>query len=143
MDTLSAPGPGPARRFRTSIFRPPMPKRSEFIEHVIETMRSFGPVTARTMFGGWGLYHDGVFFALVFDDTLYLKSDATNAADFDARGLEPFVFESRKGGETITTSYRRAPEEALESPEEMARWARSAYGAALRKGSAKRAKKSG
>ena len=117
-----------------------MPKRSEFVEHVIETMRSFGAVTARTMFGGWGLYRDGVFFALVFDDTLYLKADAANVADFEARGLEQFVFESRKGGETITTSYRRAPEEALESPEEMARWARSGYGAALRKKGAPRAK---
>ena len=117
-----------------------MPKRSEFVEHVIETMRSFGPVTARTMFGGWGLYHEGVFFALVFDDTLYLKSDATNAAEFEARGLEPFVFESRKAGETITTSYRRAPEEALESLDEMARWARSGYGAALRKAGVRRTK---
>ena len=117
-----------------------MPKRSEFVEHVIEMMRSFGPVTARTMFGGWGLYHEGTFFALVFDDTLYLKADAKNIADFEARGLEQFVFESRKGGETITTSYRRAPEEALESGDEMARWARSAYGAALRKAGVRRTK---
>jgi len=117
-----------------------MPKRSEFVEHVIETMRSFGPVTARTMFGGWGLYHDGVFFALVFDDTLYLKSDATNAAEFEARGLHPFVFESKTDGETITTSYRQAPPEALDSPDEMAPWARSAYGAALRKPAVRREK---
>jgi DNA transformation protein len=116
--------------------------RSEFVEHVVEMLRAFGPVSARRMFGGWGLYHEGIFFALVFDETLYLKADAANARDFEARGLEPFVFESRNGGETVTTSYRRAPEEALESPEEMARWARSGYGAALRKEGARREKAS-
>ena len=119
-----------------------MPKQSDFLEHVVEQMRSFGPVTVRRMFGGWGLYHEGTFFALVFDDTLYLKADAKNAPQFDARGLEPFVFASPKRQETITTSYRRAPEETLESLEEMARWARGAYGAALRKEGARREKAS-
>ena len=115
-----------------------MPRRSDFVEHVVEMMRQFGAVAPRPMFGGWGLYRDGVFFALVFDDTLYLKADDGNAPDFEAEGLEPFVFESRNTGETILTSYRRAPDEALESPEVMARWARGALGAALRKQQARR-----
>ena len=103
------------------------------MEHVVETLRSFGAVTARRMFGGWGLYHQGVFFALVFGDVLYLKADEENRADFEALGLEPFAFESKRAAGTILTSYRRAPDEALERPEVMARWARSALGAALRK----------
>jgi DNA transformation protein len=105
---------------------------------VVEMLRAFGAVTARRMFGGWGLYHQGVFFALVFDDVLYLKADEENRADFEALGLEPFVFESKKSAETILTSYRRAPDEALESREVMARWARSALGAALRKEKARK-----
>ena len=115
-----------------------MPRRSEFVEHVVEMMRTFGAVVSRPMFGGWGLYHEGVFFALVHGDTLYLKADDGNAPDFEAAGLEAFVFESRNSGETILTSYRRAPEEALESPDVMAHWARGALGAALRKEQARR-----
>jgi DNA transformation protein len=113
-----------------------MAKRSEFVEHVVETMRAFGPVEARAMFGGWGLYHQGAFFALVAGDTLFLKTDAENRTHFEALGLEPFVFEA-KGGKKSAMSYRRAPDEALESPAVMARWARYAYEAALRAAAAK------
>ena len=115
-----------------------MAARNEFVDHVVETLRVFGAVTVRRMFGGWGLYHEGVFFALIADDVLYLKADERNAKDFDKHGLEPFVFEKPREGETIVTSYRRAPDEALEDPRVMARWAKSAYGAALRKEARKR-----
>lgn len=101
-----------------------------FLAHALECLRPFGPVQAKRMFGGWGLYREDVFFALVLRETLYLKSDEGNRADFDARGLEPFSFE--KGGKTVVTSYRMAPEEALEDPRVMAAWARRAYEAALR-----------
>jgi DNA transformation protein len=109
-----------------------MAMRSQFTEHVVEMMRAFGPVEAKSMFGGWGLYRDGVFFALVANDTLYLKVDDGNRARFDDEGLEPFVFESRDGRKT-SLSYRRAPDDALENPDVMAEWARCGYDAALRK----------
>lgn len=108
-----------------------MVSRSDFTDHVVEMMRLLGPVEAKRMFGGWGLYHRGVFFALVAEDTLYLKADDETRAEFEALGREPFVFR-HTGGETIVTSYYLAPDEALESPAEMADWARKAYGAALR-----------
>ena len=108
-----------------------MAKHNEFVAHIVETMSAFGPVESKAMFGGWGLYHQGVFFALVAADMLYLKSDPENAAQFDAENLPPFVYES-KVGERITMSYRAAPAEAMESPAVMATWARLGYGAALR-----------
>ena len=104
---------------------------AEFVAHVVECLRGLGPVESRRMFGGWGLYHQGAFFALVIRDTLYLKTDEENRPAFDARSLEPFSFV--KGGETIVTAYRMAPEEALEDPRVMTQWARGAYAAALRK----------
>ena len=94
-------------------------------------MRAFGPIEAKRMFGGWGLYREDVFFGLVIRDTLYLKTDESNRAEFESRNLEPFTFV--KGGETVVTSYRAAPEEALEDPHVMARWAKGAYAAALGK----------
>lgn len=113
-----------------------MAKRSEFVEHVVETMRLLGPVEAKSMFGGWGLYHRGAFFAIVAQDTLFLKTDAENRPRFDAEGLEPFVFQAKDGKKTAM-SYRRAPDEALDNPAVMAEWARLGYDAALRAAAAK------
>ena len=114
-----------------------MPKRSEFVEHVVETMRRFGPVEAKPMFGGWGIYHQGLFFALIAEDALYIKTDDENRADFDARGLAPFVY-PMKDGQTIVMSYCQAPEDALENSDVMAEWARRGYAAALRAAAKKR-----
>lgn len=102
-----------------------------FVEHAIDMMRAFGPVEAKSMFGGWGLYHQGLFFALIAEESLYLKVDDVNLGEFEAMGLGPFVYEM-KDGEKIVMHYREAPEEALDSPHVMAQWARSAYSAALR-----------
>jgi len=113
-----------------------MAKRTEFRDHVIETLRAFGPVEVKSMFGGFGLYHRGTFFALIAEDTLYVKADESTRGRFEARGLEPFRF-TKKSGEVIATAYCEVPPEALESPAEMAEWARLGYGAALRTVAAK------
>lgn len=103
---------------------------SEFIDYLHEVFEHFGPVQARRMFGGYGIYHDGVMFGLVADDTLYLKADQTTAAQFKSRGLGQFEYD--KAGKTIKMSYYLAPEEIMDSPEDAAVWARRAYAAALR-----------
>ena len=114
-----------------------MAKRSEYVEHVLESMRAFGPVEAKSMFGGWGLYHDGLFFGLIAQDMLYLKVDEANRAEFESMGLGPFVYEA-KVGDPIVMSYHQAPVEALESAAVMTQWVRSAVGAALRKAATKK-----
>lgn len=114
--------------------------RNDFVEHVVETMREFGAVTPKQMFGGWGLYHDGLFFALIAADTLYLKVDEENQAAFEAAGLPAFVYVT-KDGDRMAMSYRQAPPEALESPVEMVAWARLGFAAALRAKNRKPARK--
>jgi DNA transformation protein len=109
---------------------------SPFVDHVVDMLRDFGAVTAKPMFGAWGLYSDGVVFALVAQDTLYLKADAASDGEFAALELEPFVYESRVD-ERIVTSYRRAPDEALENAAVMATWARRGLEAAMRARAAK------
>jgi DNA transformation protein len=107
-----------------------MPKRSDFLDHVVETLALFGPVTTRRMFGGWGIYRDGVFFALIAGDTLFFKTDDECRPEFERRSPGPFTFE--KKGERIVTHYYAVPEEALEDAAVMARWARLGFAAALR-----------
>jgi DNA transformation protein len=55
-----------------------MASSKEFIEFLHEVFESFGPIQAKRMFGGYGIYHDGLMFSLVIDNQLYLKSDAEN-----------------------------------------------------------------
>jgi DNA transformation protein len=105
---------------------------SEFVQSLSEVFERFGRIVARRMFGGHGIYHDGRMFALVIRDTLYLKSDAGNVADFDRLQLPPFQFE--RDGKTMTMSYRQAPAELFEDRDEAAQWARLAWEAALRSG---------
>jgi DNA transformation protein len=94
-------------------------------------------VTARAMFGGHGRYADGLFFAIVDDDVLYLKADDTTRADFEALGCAPFEFMTKDGAK-MAMSYLRAPDEALERPDAMRLWARKALGVAMRAAANKR-----
>ena len=103
---------------------------SEFIEHILELLEGFGQVSARRMFGGHGIFREGVIFAIVVDEVLYLKADDDNRADFTRRHLEPFYYE--KQGRQQMISYYQAPVEVFEDADEMCAWAEQAYAAALR-----------
>lgn len=103
---------------------------NEFIDYLKELFESFGPVQVRKMFGGYGVYYDGIMFALVEDDTLYLKADDSSAADYESRGLARFEY--IRAGKTVKLSYYQAPEEILDNPDDAADWARRAYAAAVR-----------
>lgn len=113
-----------------------MPNSADFIAHVLEMMRPTAQARSRSMFGGHGLYVDGIIVAIVVDDSVYFKTDDGNRADFAVLGLEPFVYAAKDGSKTVM-SYRRAPDEALESPVAMGPWLRLAMGAALRRANAK------
>ncbi len=91
---------------------------------------AFGPVKVRRMFGGAGIYADGVMFALDADDTLYLKTDAAFAAELEAEGAAPFSYEASNGRRTIM-SYWQVPNAALDQPDELAAYARRAFHIAL------------
>lgn len=106
-----------------------------FVEHCRELLSGLGAVRVARMFGGHGLYVDGIFLALVAGETLYLKTDSATAPLFDAAGSRPFTFEAR--GQRVVTGYRSAPEAALESADQMQPWARLALEAALRAKAAK------
>lgn len=103
---------------------------NEFVEYLHEVFAAFGPIDARRMFGGYGIFRDGVMFALVADDVLYLKADDSSARLFESRNLGRFQY--NKGGMAVSMSYYEAPEEIFDSPEDAALWGRRALDAALR-----------
>ena len=112
--------------------------KSAFADFVLEVLGPWRPVTARRMFGGHGVYHAGVMFALVADGTLYLKVDDESRGDFEAAGLSPFVYEAK--GRRVSLSYSRAPEAMLDEPDVAREWAERGWQAALRAHLLKKAK---
>ncbi len=116
-----------------------MPKSNEFVNHLLELLEPFGNVSAKAMFGGYGVYRGDLMFGLVADDVLYLKVDTENLANFEDRGLEPFVYV--KNDKPMKMSYYQLPEEALDNSEELWYWADLAYQAALRAAAAKSKRK--
>lgn len=100
-----------------------------FHTFALEQLGRVFPVSSRKMFGGVGIYADGFFFALMDEDTLYLKVDDSNRGDFESRGLGPFQ-PFGEGGETM--QYYPVPEDVLEAPEELKPWAERALDVARR-----------
>lgn len=105
-----------------------MPVSPEYRDWVLEQLRHTGAVTARSMFGGAGLYMDGLFFALIDDDVLYLKVDDTNRPDFTTAGSGPF----RPYGDDRAMQYYEVPADVLEDPSALAVWAGKAVEVARR-----------
>ena len=44
-----------------------------FVDHVLDHIHDDCAVTARKMFGEYGLYSDGIFFGMICDDQLFVK----------------------------------------------------------------------
>lgn len=107
----------------------------EFCDHVVDLLAPLGRVTYRSMFGGWGFYLDGLFFAVADEDVLYLKADDGNRPLYEAAGSGPFrPYPDRDA----TMSYYEVPAEVLDDAEALAEWARAALEAARRARAGKR-----
>jgi DNA transformation protein len=116
-----------------------MAREPELVKRVLGLLLALGPVQARRMFGGYGLFLDGTMFALIDRSRLYIKADDRSKADFAAAGAEPFTY--RRQGKRIALSYWLAPEGSLESPDSLLPWARLGVEAAARGRAAKARKK--
>jgi len=109
-----------------------MTASDSFIAYLEDVLRALGPITVRRMFGGAGVFADGVMFGLITDDRLYFKADDATRGTFEAEGLGPFTYRTR--GRIVALSYWRVPERLLDDPDEMAHWGRQALAAARRAG---------
>jgi DNA transformation protein len=118
-----------------------MPSDPGFVAHAVDLVSLLGPVTARAMFGGHGLYAGEVMFGLLDDGELFLKTDPLTREAFEAAGCRPWIYENKKV-RMENTGYFRPPDEAHEDPEAMLPWARLALEAARRTRAAKVAKAS-
>jgi DNA transformation protein and related proteins len=94
---------------------------------------ALGEVTIRRMFGGKGVYHHGLILAVEFHGEMLLKADAITGPEFEAAGARRWAYEG-KAGKQVLMPYWSIPDDAYDDPEEMGRWVRLAYQAAVRAG---------
>ncbi|KAF0134709.1 MAG: TfoX domain-containing protein [Methylocystaceae bacterium] len=97
-----------------------------------ELFAPFAAVSVKRMFGGHGVYADGLFFAIEAGGEIYLKADQHSAARFEEAGSRPFIYQGKD--RPITISYWSLPDQTLEDADELVRWAKLAVEAALRSG---------
>jgi DNA transformation protein and related proteins len=106
-------------------------KNSGYIEYLLDILSSLGDIKTRKMFGGYGIYKNGVFFAIIVGEMLYFKVDAHNLPDYEKYDSKPFSYEG-KNKKTITMSYWEVPADVLEDHSLLELWVRKAVMAAQR-----------
>ncbi len=105
-------------------------------EFIRELFAPFGPVTVKRMFGGAGIWSEGLMFGLVFDGAIFLKVDESSIPDFEREGSQAFVYTRAKSKGRVgraSLSYWRLPERLYDDPDELAVWAARALAIAERK----------
>ncbi len=108
-----------------------MPKDQSFHDYVIDdVLAGISGITSRAMFGGWGIYKNGVFFALIAEGELYFKVDEKNQGDFEKLKSHPFVYLGAK--KPMTMAYWLLPEEIMEDKAKLQAWVDSSVAASKR-----------
>lgn len=110
-----------------------------FVTFVLDQIEGLGTATSRAMFGGHGIYVDGIIVGLVDEEVLYLKVDDANLPRFEEAGGKPFTYMHKEKG-SVAMSYWTIPAEVLEDPEQLSEWARTSLEASLRSKTKKPAK---
>jgi len=116
-----------------------MSVQAQYLAYVLEQLTGLGNVTTRRMFGAVGLYSGELFFGLIDDDTLFFKTDVTNAASYQARNMPRFMPQADRPASPM--GYHQVPADVIEEAEELVAWARRSVAVALTRHAAKRAGK--
>ena len=99
----------------------------EYAAYVLDQLSGAGNITHRKMFGGVGVYVDGIFCAIISSsNAFYLRVGPGNIEDFKQAGMQKFP-----GGKGAGMPYYEVPEDILESPSSLSEWAALAKAAAL------------
>ncbi len=90
-----------------------MRKDSEFHDYVLYDLLGDNlRITSRKMFGGYGIYLNGVIFGIIAEDVLYFKVDDSNQEEFVSRGSKMLTYLSK--GKEVPLPYWEVPADVLE-----------------------------
>ena len=112
-----------------------MAVQPQYLAYILEQLEGITGLRSRRMFGGVGLYSGDLFFGLIDDDTLFLKTDGSNSAEYIARNMQRFMpFPERP---EAVMAYYQVPADIIEDNEAIRTWARKSVAVALASHAAK------
>lgn len=92
---------------------------------VLDILAPLGPVSAKRLFGTWGLYLEDRIFALVHDGVVYFRTSSETLPRYVQAGARAFRYRRRDGSSTVL-QYHEVPAHVLEQPELARAWAHDA-----------------
>ena len=118
-----------------------MPLSPGFPDYVLELLAGFGRIEMKRMFGGATLSHKGISFAILDDDTFFLKADVALGTELKEQGSKPWHYSVKKDGTVRDIAYWSLPDTAADDPDEAVALARRSFAIASTTVKAKAAKK--
>ena len=106
-----------------------MAVQPQYLAYILEQLERLGALRTRRMFGAVGLYSSDLFFAIIDDDTLFLKADARNVGDYLSRDMPRFMPDVARPADT--PGYYQVPADIIEDAEGLVTWARRSLAVAL------------
>jgi DNA transformation protein and related proteins len=103
-------------------------------DDIRDLFSSLGPIAIKRLFGGKGIYRDGLIIAIEYSGEILLKADAVSAPLFEEAGCTQWTYTGKNRSKPVVMPYWSIPGDALDDPDIMAEWARRAYEAAVRSG---------
>lgn len=103
--------------------------KNEFADYIVDKLRGLGDVHSRAMFGGYGIFHERLMFALLSDDVLYFKVDDTNRVMYEEAGSVKFPH---------GISYWEVPANIFEDTDKLYEWAEKSIAIARAKAKKKK-----
>ncbi len=101
-----------------------MTRQDSFKEFVLDQLAAMESITCRAMFGGFGLYRQGVFFGILHKGRLYFKTNDHTRSAYEEYGMQPF----RPSDKQTLKNYYEVPPDILEDGDELVHWAEQAAG---------------
>jgi DNA transformation protein len=89
---------------------------------VMELLSPMGPISARRLFGTWGLYLEDHIFGLMHDGIVYFRTSAETVARYVASGSQPFLYR-RSDGRSTVMQYHEVPHYVLQDADLACAWA--------------------
>ncbi len=100
-------------------------KHPPIVDHFMAQLLPHGPITVRAMFGGFGIFYDGVVFAILVANELYFRVDEESRTDFESRDCKQFTYDGKE--RPVCMPYFTVPDSVLKSPRELKIWIERAY----------------
>ncbi len=94
---------------------------TNFLEYIVyDVLLGIDDISYRPMFSSYGIYKDGIIFAIVSNNNIYFKVDETNQAKYEKHHSQPFVYYRKN--KKVSLSYWELPLSVLENKEEIKHW---------------------